>query len=601
MGVLKLWQFIKEQGYIALLKAFPTTPSPNTRYHIDILGSFFSVIRRCFLNPDTTVACINFERHLIACQFPKATTILHMDGPSPAEKNATNEDRQSKRTKALSKTNKLLTNMEETLENNRKLRKQQFKSVNKAIVDSFYFNHDLRQALVQHLVTNGWNVCRCRSEADTCIGSICQQQDIIITRDSDSLIYSNITTIWRPFSRNRYLVYNIPELLRHLQLSRAGLTTLGVVTQNDYGKGIHKLGVKTNFMIILALEKDVPSTAASVQGLVQAYLVHTTISSKHPTEGLFDSAIRIFTVQQCTTLTLPHIQDPINELQEMTQRVADIRLHLKISRQTSRSVPGGQEEERTTDFIRYSTVDRPLSQLPPLHSSGRQYKYRERYAIKTRSRLIQHEKPDIFKQYVWKAPKENTKSTNNSSSTISTSTSTEAGPSTSTNVGATNPPPKKKKKSTPKKAQLAADEMTKIQLIRAMQIEHPLRTLDIGTLKANTSRALKKEVPYDEDLQDKLLHAVTTCLSDISNLASKSEHACQQVIGQYLESLSVDHLDEDDRTILSYLTPHFSVQEIVRLKKAPPRTQKISHLTTRTTPRPATKTRTLQLDSSCRF
>ncbi|KAI7816406.1 hypothetical protein BC939DRAFT_45537 [Gamsiella multidivaricata] len=109
--------------------------------------------------------------------------------------------------------------------------------------------------------------------------------------------------------------------------------------------------------------------------------------------------------------------------------------------------------------------------------------------------------------------------------------------------------------------------MTKIQLIKAMQTEHPLRTLDIGALKANTSRALKKEIPYDEDLQDKLRHDVTTCLSDISNLASKSKRACQQVIGNYLESLSVDHLDEDDRTILSYLTPHFSVQEIAAAKK----------------------------------
>ena len=256
MGVLKLWQFIKEKGYNAIPTAFPKTPSPNTLYHIDILGSFFSVIRRCFLHPDMTVACIKLEQHLIACQFPKATTILHMDGPSSAEKNTTNKERQSKRTKALSKANKLLTNMEETLENNGKLRKTQFKSVNKAIVDSFYFNHDLRQALVDYLVANGWNVCRCRSEADTCIGSICRQQDIVITRDSDSLIYSNITTIWRPFDRNQYLVYNVPELLRHLELSRAGLTTLGVVTQNDYGKGILQVGVKTNFKIILALEKD---------------------------------------------------------------------------------------------------------------------------------------------------------------------------------------------------------------------------------------------------------------------------------------------------------------------------------------------------------
>ncbi|KAG0285569.1 hypothetical protein BGZ98_005448, partial [Dissophora globulifera] len=108
--------------------------------------------------------------------------------------------------------------------------------------------------------------------------------------------------------------------------------------------------------------------------------------------------------------------------------------------------------------------------------------------------------------------------------------------------------------------------MTKIQLIRAMQTEHPLRTLDIGTLKANTSRALKKEFYDDEDLQAKLRKAMTTCLSDISTLASKSKRVCQQAVGQYLENLSIDQLDEDDKVILSYLTSPFSVQEIAAAK-----------------------------------
>ncbi|KAF8950293.1 hypothetical protein BGZ52_003017 [Haplosporangium bisporale] len=445
--------------------------------------------------------------------------------------------------------------MEMTLENNGTLRKQMFKSVNKAIVSSFYFTHELRQALAHHLRANGWNVCECNSETDACIGASCRQDDIVITRDCDLLIYSNINTIWRPSSHGQYLVYSVPQLLLQLQLSRVGLTTLGVVTQNDYGKGIHKMGINSNYDVILDLENQV-STYASVEEQVRAYLGHPTVSSKHSTKGLFDSAIRIFTTQQYTTATLPHIQGPINELREMTQRLANIRLHLKISQQISRSVPGSKQEQ-TTSFIRYSTIDRPPSQKPPPHASGRQYKYRERYAIKTRSRLISHKKPDIFKQHVWKPPKENTESTNNPCSTTSTST----------NVSATNPPPKKKQKSTPKKDQPAVDDMTKIQLVRAMQSEHPLRTLDIGTLNANTSRALKKEVPYDENLQDKLQHAVTTCLSDVSNLASKSKRACQQVVGQYLESLSVNHLDEDDKIILNYLTPHFSVQEIAMARK----------------------------------
>jgi len=227
-----------------------------------------------------------------------------------------------------------------------------------------------------------------------------------------------------------------------------------------------------------------------------------------------------------------------------------------------RSVPGGQKEERTPDFIRYSTVDRPPIQSPPLHSSGEPYKYRERYAIKTRSRLIQHEKPDVYKQYVWKPPKENTESPNNAAST-----STSTGPSTSNNVGAASPPPKKKQKSTPKKNQLAAENMTKFQLVKAMQLEHPLRTLDIGTLKANTSRALKKEVHNDDDLKTKLQAAVTTCLSDVSRLASNSKRGCQQAVGQYLENLSFDELDDDDKIILSCLTSPFSIQEIAAAKK----------------------------------
>lgn len=254
MGVLKLWPLVKEQGYIAHLKPFPTIPPLNTVYHIDILGSFFSVIRRCFLDPDTTVACDKFEEHLISCRFPKSKTILHMDGPSPDEESATNINRQSKRDKALTKGNKLLTNMEATIRNQGRLKKQQFKTVNKAIVDSFYFTHELRQVLVRHLRASGWIVCGCLSEADTCIGVSCKKDDIVITRDSDALIYSNINTIWRPFGRDRYLVYHVADLLRQLELSRTGLTTLGIVTQNDYGTGVYRMGIEENFKVVRALE-----------------------------------------------------------------------------------------------------------------------------------------------------------------------------------------------------------------------------------------------------------------------------------------------------------------------------------------------------------
>ncbi|KAF9273534.1 hypothetical protein BGZ74_004734, partial [Mortierella antarctica] len=109
--------------------------------------------------------------------------------------------------------------------------------------------------------------------------------------------------------------------------------------------------------------------------------------------------------------------------------------------------------------------------------------------------------------------------------------------------------------------------MSKIQLVRAMQSEHPLQTCDIGTLKANTSWALKKEVGVGTDLQQRLQGTITTCLSDVSQLSSRTKHACQQAVSQYLENLSVKHLDEDDKIILRYLNSPFSVQEIATAKK----------------------------------
>ena len=255
MGVPGLWPLVQKEGYVAVLQRFPTSP-PNTQYHVDILGSFFSVIRQIFINSDTAVACMKFERHLVSCRFLKASTILHLDGPSPAEKDATNKERQAKRAKALIKADNVLNKMEEAIHDQQgRLRRQEFKTLNKAIVESFYLTQELRQALVQHLHTNGWNICNCCFEADTCIGEKCRQDDIVVTRDSDSLIYSNISTIWRP-SRGGYLVYSIPQVLLQLRISRAGLTALGVVSQNDYGKGIHNLGVKTNLKATRAVDNE---------------------------------------------------------------------------------------------------------------------------------------------------------------------------------------------------------------------------------------------------------------------------------------------------------------------------------------------------------
>ncbi|KAF9540790.1 hypothetical protein EC957_003712 [Mortierella hygrophila] len=109
----------------------------------------------------------------------------------------------------------------------------------------------------------------------------------VITRDSDALVYSNINTIWRPFGRDRYLVYHVPDL--------------------DYGKGVRKMGIKQNFKVIRALETEDTLKNASVQELVDAYMENTTVSSKYPTERIFDLTLQIFTPTANVSVPTPHL------------------------------------------------------------------------------------------------------------------------------------------------------------------------------------------------------------------------------------------------------------------------------------------------------
>lgn len=191
--------------------------------------------------------------------------------------------------------------------------------------------------------------------------------------------------------------------------------------------------------------------------------------------------------------------------------------------------PARDEQYR---FNRYNTVDCAPALSPPPHESGRKYKYRQRYAIKTRSRMIVHEPPDMLKQYVWKPWTKPPESPREPAS-----------------------PPKPKVRS--KKSPPILDHMEKKGLVNELQWQHPTRVLDIGTVNANASRALTKE-----SLPLAYLPRIKTCLSDITQLATRTKRTCQQAIGQYLERLKdLEHLDGDDKLILGRLCRPFTEKD----------------------------------------
>ncbi|KAF9305711.1 hypothetical protein BG003_001245 [Podila horticola] len=151
---------------------------------------------------------------------------------------------------------------------------------------------------------------------------------------------------------------------------------------------------------------------------------------------------------------------------------------------------------------------------------------------------MEHEPPDILKQYTWKPW------TSQPESPRETVTSTSGH---KPKIKAPKPP-------------LPVEHMIKKDLVLALQWEHPTRTLDIGTINANVSRALKV---FPAPHQESYLPRIKTCLADITRLAARTKRTCQQAIGQYLERLSLQDIDEVDKIILGKLCPPFSAQDMV--------------------------------------
>jgi 5'-3' exonuclease len=181
--------------------------------------------------------------------------VLYIDGPSPEEKRETRQRREEKRIVALQKAHIWLSDMETRVGARRRVRKRDFTKLNKLIRAAFYWTQDARASLAIYLREQGWTVVECPSEADTAIAIDSRPQDIVVSGDSDMLIYATVHTIWRPISRGKYLVYHLPKVLSYLGVSRLALTVLGIVCKNDYTSNLARMGLSTNIKILKSLEE----------------------------------------------------------------------------------------------------------------------------------------------------------------------------------------------------------------------------------------------------------------------------------------------------------------------------------------------------------
>ncbi|KAF8926966.1 hypothetical protein BGZ47_002433 [Haplosporangium gracile] len=472
--------------------------------------------------------------------------------------------------------------METRVGGRRRVRKRDFTKLNKLISAAFYWTRDARASLAIYLCEQGWTVVECRSEADIAIAIDSRPQDIVVSGHSDMLIYATVHTIWRPISRGKYLVYHLPKVLSYLGVSRLGLTVLGIVCKNDYTPNLTRMGLSTNIKILKSLEEGKaagaePVAVANVETMVKRYLTHPEVVRRNPVATHLDAAVRVFAGRQFKILvaaTPSRPSDHANSTNCSTQKPSDLPALLErlcVLRQrldeNKKSLVADQLKQRMGVYNRYATVDRPPDQRPPIHSSGRRYKRRQRYAIKTRSQVVKHEPPEAMKQYQWKPWK---------SSAVTSSKP--------------KPPPRLP----------SAEGMDKKDLVNAMARDHPLRTLDIGTINANATRGLSRE--FGPEGSSVYLPRIKIALRDIAQQSSQVKRVCQRAIGLYLERLALsinesvvpevpavpvvmdvvetvepvqslqqqplplqEHLsklDAEDRLILDKLCPKFTVKDI---------------------------------------
>jgi len=180
--------------------------------------------------------------------------------------------------------------------------------------------------------------------------------------------------------------------------------------------------------------------------------------------------------------------------------------------------------------------------------------HRPRHSYKSRAEPQQHEQPSICKQY------ERKPYTAEQEARYRESTA-EAKGKKAKKKRHRETQRLKKEKEVAKKPPPKIDEMNKAQLINAMVYEHPLVSLQVGTVNANSKRAAAatttnaNQLPSSEQQKQQQQQEVSACILDIVGQVRATKRHAQEFLGTFIETVFESGLTENDRIILYSLCP----------------------------------------------
>ncbi|KAG0288304.1 hypothetical protein BGZ98_004301 [Dissophora globulifera] len=389
------------------------------------------------------------------------------------------------------------------------------------------------------MINRGWTIKLCSTEADIAIAAECQPEDIVVSIDSDLFIYRTVRTLWRPvgYKQQTFLVFDKDSILDALNLTDSQLLTLGIVSRNDYGNNVPSLGITTNCKLV----KDLSD--GGVADMVAAYLQDDRVIRKNIGQVAFSNALKVFATMTQTAVTSTDVT-PQNVVTYTSLRHKMDTILDQVKR---------NKKQRYEDHKVKKRFGRDMGTMTKVQTAAAEERFEP---------VTKQDPQDVMLQHKWKPWKPKTD----------------------------DPKPQAPTKS--KKTLKIRDPLhdaNKKKLLEGLAHEHPLVTLDMGTLRANVSKAvgIKSSVtpedfsaPSDESSvpsdgssvpsdgssvpsgessatsDEPLATTVIACIQGAVREASVTKRRCQELISRYFDEVfSRTVVSQKDQDFLDLLCP----------------------------------------------
>lgn len=253
MGVKNAWPFLKKQGLSPDAQGQVPLSSTISKIRVDVCSTHNTPIRYIYSHSeDLTEAHIKLE-HWLQKIGSKDKLRFYIDGQPAKEKQQTHINRHQVRKKALMKADVAISDLETRLSEKKRVRKLHITKANKSLQQAFHWSLESRKSFVEYMSGKNYDIVLCPTESDVLIAAECKLEDVVVSCDSDLLFYQSVPLIWRPigsYKLRRFVPYEKKLVLETIELSSTQLTTLAILSGNDYVPNIPHLAINTNYKIV---------------------------------------------------------------------------------------------------------------------------------------------------------------------------------------------------------------------------------------------------------------------------------------------------------------------------------------------------------------